>query len=955
MNAHAIDELLRLALERARSLGAPPQSTYRIQFHAGFAFANATAIVPYLADLGVTHVYASPYLAAVADSTHGYDVIDHNRVNPQLGTPQDYAAFLSALEKAGLSHILDMVPNHVGVDTNDNVWWNSVLEHGRASPFARYFDIAWRGSDNPELRDRLLLPILGQPYAKALEEGQIKLAFDADKKCFFLNYFQRRIPIARASYELILGQEIQLLGNEAARPRIAQIVESFNGKPGDPRTFDRMDALLARQNYRLAWWRVAPQEINYRRFFDINGLAALAMEHGEVVRAVHALVLQLAAEGKIGGLRIDHPDGLYDPKKYLRRLQEYFVLACAEQVARDRAEYRDIDWMKAKRSLLQKLHKAAPQDLSFFVVVEKILALDERLPSDWMCRGTSGYDFLALVNELFVDAANEAEFTRIYRSITGQTDDFEELSYQKKRMILETSLATDWRRLTRLIARLGRRDRRAHDFTLTGLQHVLGELIACFPVYRSYINSANIRPQDREYLEIAAQRAIDRNPHTSADMFHYVRDMILQRAPDCFTDADRARQLRAAAKFQQLTSPTTAKGVEDTAFYVYQRLISVNEVGGDPSRFGIDADVLHRYFSDRQQHWPYALNTLSTHDTKRSEDVRARLNVLSEIPAEWEKRVTRWIKLNAPHRRDVRGNPAPSPDEQYLLYQTIVGIFPLLESAQEHETFVRRIQQYMQKAIREAKLHTSWTNPDEQWEKALEEFIAAVLDHSSSGEFLTDIESFSRRITHYGLINSLAQTLLRLAAPGVPDTYQGAELWDFSLVDPDNRRPVDYDVRERMISKLKQPKSAGRIRAMLENKEDGLIKLWLIRQGLHCRRNHPALFTTGDYLPIEAFGSRARHIFAFARRYEDARAIAIAPRFTATLAPGEQLPLGSEIWDKTRLRVPDDFGPCTFENVLTGERIVPAVTDDVAQITVADILTSFPVALLLSDEKATQP
>jgi len=944
MSGHAIDKLLRLAWERARSLSAPPISTYRIQFHAGFTFADAAAIVPYLAELGVTHIYASPYLAAVPGSMHGYDVIDHNRINPQLGTEQDYETFLNALKKAGLSHILDMVPNHVGVDTNDNVWWNSVLEHGRASPFARFFDIAWRGSADPDLHDRVLLPILGQPYVKALQAGQLKLTFDADKECFFLNYVQRRIPISRASYHLIL---------DSARSDIEQNVESFNGQPDDPRSLERMDALLARQNYRLAWWRVASEEINYRRFFDINGLAALAMQRIEVFRAVHALALRLAAEGKIAGLRIDHPDGLYDPKQYLRRLQHYFVLACAEQVVRDRPEYRDIDWKETKRSMIQRLSETSGQTSSLFVVVEKILALDERLPANWMCHGTSGYDFLAMVNELFVDSANEAPFTRIYETITGQTEDFQELAYQKKRMILERSLTSDWRRLAQRIASLARKDRRAHDFTLASLQHVLGELIACFPVYRSYINSPKIRPADREYLEKATQRAIDRNPHTPADIFHYVRDMILQRSPHSFTDKDRRRQLTVAAKFQQLTSPTTAKGVEDTAFYVYQRLISLNEVGGDPSRFGIEPDAMHRYLSDRQRHWPYALNPLSTHDTKRSEDARARLNVLSEIPDEWEKCVTRWIKLNAPHRRAVRGTLAPAPDEQYLLYQTIVAIFPLSEPSREHETLVGRIQQYMQKAIREAKLRTSWTDLDPQWEKAMEAFVAAVLDHSRSGEFLADIASFSRRIVHYGLINSLSQTLLHLAAPGVPDTYQGTDLWDFSLVDPDNRRPVDYRLRERMIAKLSDSPSAGRIRAMLDQKEDGLVKLWLVRQGLHCRRKYPALFTIGDYLPIEAIGPGSRHVFAFARRYEHVRVIAIAPRFIATLAPGQRLPLGSEIWDKTRLRVPDDFGGRTFENILTSERIVPVVTDGVAQMLLADILANFPVALLLSDAKVT--
>jgi (1->4)-alpha-D-glucan 1-alpha-D-glucosylmutase len=560
-----------------------------------------------------------------------------------------------------------------------------------------------------------------------------------------------------------------------------------------------------------------------------------------------------------------------------------------------------------------------------------------------------------MVNELFVDSSNQAAFMRIYQSITGQKEDFEELVYQKKRFILRRSLASDWQRLTERLARLARKDRRGQDFTFQNLHHAVGELVACFPVYRSYIDSTEIRSDDLTYWETATRRAIERNPQAPADIFHFVRDMILQRSPDSFTPGDRARQLRLAGKFQQLTSPTAAKGVEDTAFYVYQRLISMNEVGGDPSRFGIDASELHQYFSDRQRHWPYALNVLSTHDTKRSEDVRARLNVLSELSEEWESSITRWMKLNAPHRQMIHDVPTPAADEEYLLYQTIVGAFPLAESGQEHETFVKRIREYMQKAIREAKLRTSWKYPDEQWEKAVDAFVAAILDESKNSEFLMDISAFSRRIAHYGLINSLSQTLLRLAVPGVPDTYQGMELWDFSLVDPDNRRPVDYGHRRRLIETfkavdvLKGSQRCQKVWQMMDQKEDARAKLWVTRQTLHCRKKYPDLFTIGDYLPIEMNSTLSRHAFAFARQQAATQAIAVAPRFTAKLAPGRGLPIGSEIWGKTRLHLPDDFGGRVFENIFTGERIAPKMIDGVTQLLMSDVLANFPVALLISD------
>lgn len=842
-----------------------PQSTYRLQFHKDFTFRDAVKIIPYLADLGITHVYASPYLAAVAGSTHGYDVIDHNRLNPEIGSEADYEAFIAALKQHGMSHILDMVPNHAGVDTNDNLAWNAVLESGESGPYAHFFDIDWRGSPNPVLRGRVLLPILGEPYAKCLEQGQLKLSPDATGNRIVLRYFNREIPIAPETCS-------------------KESLEHINSHP------DLLDDLLNRQHYRLAWWRVASEEINYRRFFDITSLAALSMERPEVFEATHKLVFRLLSEGKIAGLRIDHPDGLKNPREYLHRLQQHF--------------------------------DPAP----LYVVVEKILAFGERLPSDWPCNGTSGYDFLAMANELFVDGANEEPFTDLYQKLAGDNEPFDELCYQKKAFILDHSLAGDLDRLTRRLARLARKDRRAHDFTWRSLRRGLREIIAAFPVYRTYIESSEVRPEDLENVGLATTRAIERNPSMPVDLFHFVRDMILQRP-------------RFAAKFQQLTAPTMAKGVEDTAFYLYHRLISLNEVGGDPSRFGLRPADLHRYLADRQKHWPYALSALSTHDTKRSEDVRARLNVLSEIPDQWEAHVTRWME------RKVDKSSAPSPAEQYHLYQTLVGAWPLRGLASHRDEFAKRIQQYMRKALREAKLHTNWTDPNQQWEEAMDAYITAIFDDPS---FMESIESFVRGIARHGLMNSLSQTLLRLAAPGVPDTYQGCELWDFSLVDPDNRRPVDYEIRQEALREVKQIESVHssqhlhRVRALMDQMEDGRVKLWVIRQMLHCRRRNPELFTKGEYHPLHATGRMARNVFTFVRRHDGVCAIAVIPRLMADIPVG-----ATGHWAKTRINLPQDLACGIFENILTGEPVTPVSLDDQTYLTVADVLANFPVALLI--------
>lgn len=904
-----------------------PESTYRLQFHAGFTFRDATAIVPYLAELGVTHCYASPYLKAKAGSTHGYDVIDHCSLNPEVGTDAERAAWVEALKRHGMSHILDIVPNHVGVATNDNTWWNDVLEHGPASRFAGYFDITWNASCRPELHDKLLLPVLGKPYGEALEAGELKPG--SDERGLFVAYYDRRFPICPDTLPTGVGPH--------------DIVAGLSGTPGDPASFDALDELLGRQFYRLAYWRVAPDEINYRRFFDINDLAALRMEVPEVFDATHKLVRQWLADGSVAGLRIDHPDGLYDPRQYLDRLQ---------QIAPKGAGSKPV-----------------------YVVVEKILAVGEPLPSDWPVDGTSGYDFLNMLNGIFVQRNNEECFSRLYHDWTGDRTSFKDLVYAKKKLILKAALASELHVLAGRLDRLAQKNRHSRDFTETGLRKALREVIACFPVYRSYIAGSTLKQNsprggkpappvselDRTYITTAVEEAIRRNPQTEPAVFRFIENTLLLRdASPSGTEADEAERLEFAARFQQLTAPVTAKGIEDTSFYIYNRLVSLNEVGGDPSHFGMPPQAVHDYLKDRQARWPHALSPLSTHDTKRSEDVRARINVLSEMPELWEHALSRWAEVNARHRQKIGGIDAPDSNDEYLLYQTLIGAWPLGSYGNaESGEFTRRIVAYMEKALREAKVHTTWTNPNAAYESAVAGFVARLLDPATGREFLDEFIPFQRRIGRLGMFNSLSQTLLRLAAPGAPDTYQGTELWDFSLVDPDNRRPVDYAGRATMLRTLRaRIEAAGSdrralLKELLETREDGRIKMYVTWLALLSRRAMPGMFSRGDYLPIQATGSRAEHVFGFVRKRGTAVAVVLAPRLPyGLLLDKHAAPVGRAVWQDTAVLLPGLQPGQPLVNTFTGQPLRAAGKGGAASIEVADALADFPVALLTSDAGA---
>ncbi|MBV8781108.1 MAG: malto-oligosyltrehalose synthase, partial [Phycisphaerae bacterium] len=669
----SIDSLLRRAIERATAVAHRPNSTYRLQLHKEFNFRDAAAIVPYLASLGVTHIYSSPILKAQPGSTHGYDVIDHCSLNPELGTREDFNHLCEVLKQHDMSQIVDIVPNHAGVATNENNWWNDALKNGPDAKFGGAFDISWTGSPRTDLHNRVLLPTLGKPYDEALTSGEIKLKRDSDGA--FVYYFDRRFPIRD--------------GNDIGD------IDAINASP------DALDELLTKQFYRLAYWRVAPDEINYRRFFNISDLAALAMEKEWVFTETHALTLRLIAQGKISGLRIDHPDGLSDPLQYFQRLQKYFILACAKEI--DREGSPGCTSGATDRELLERLETTDTPHL--YVLGEKILAMDERLNRNWPIDGTTGYRFVNMINGLFIDPAGDRPFTDLYRDLTGARTNFDNIVYDKKKFVMANSMASERTMLTERLVRIAASTRSARDISRRLLDAVIVETIACFSVYRTYITASGFSDEDVSRIDRAIAQAKKRRADIEPMVFEFLRATLLRDDPDCRAFANR---------FQQLSAPVMAKGVEDTAFYTYDRLVSLNEVGGEPSRFGIGPGTLHEYFGQRQAYWPFAMSTLSTHDTKRSEDVRARLNVLSEIPAQWSPTVRSWMEMNHADR-----SAGPTANEEYLIYQSMVGIWPLTPVDRLSSDWIDRINAYLVKAMREGKETSRWIRVNEPHETAV--------------------------------------------------------------------------------------------------------------------------------------------------------------------------------------------------------------------------------------------
>jgi (1->4)-alpha-D-glucan 1-alpha-D-glucosylmutase len=990
-----------------------PGATYRLQFNRDWTFRDARDLVPYLEALGITDLYASSYLAARPGSTHGYDVVDHSRLNPDVGDEADYRGLVDALRGAGMGQVLDVVPNHMGIGEGANRWWTDVLENGPSSPYAEYFDIDW-DSVRPVLANRVLLPILGDQYGRVLENRELVLEYDAGTLA--VRHHGTRLPIDPGSLiPVLLYRQDALAGalgtddprlqeyqsivtalrnlpartetapervqerrreKEVIRRRLAELVESsppvrraidetlaaYNGKPGDPRSFDLLDQLLADQPYRLAYWRVAADEINYRRFFDINDLAAIRMEHPGVFRETHGLIFRLVEEGSVTGLRIDHPDGLYDPLGYFSALQRerFAQLARAEAPGAAAPEGGGEPAAAAASAADRFVRRCEPEPTGpgcrpLYVVAEKILGTGERLPARWAIHGTTGYEFMNLVGGLLVDGASERAMTAAYVAFTGWRTPFPDLVYEAKQLILEVSMSSELSVLGHALDRLSERSRYSRDFTLNSLTKALREVIACFPVYRSYIDGRSAEPalQDRACVEVAVAFAKRRNPAISPSGFDFVRDTLLLRGPDHADEAHRAAQLAFVQRFQQLTAPVTAKGVEDTAFYRYHRLVSLNEVGGDPGRFGVTVDEFHRQCAARQRDWPGSLSATSTHDAKRGEDVRARIHVLSEIPRQWRTAAGRWHRRNRRHLGRVDGAEAPDRNDAYLLYQTLVGAWPLEPvEGDAAARFRERVEQYMLKATREAKVHTSWISPNEPYEAALRGFVERILDPGQGGAFLEDFAAFHAPIARVGMVNGLAQALLKIAAPGVPDFYQGTELWDLNLVDPDNRRPVDFARRRALLAELDARAAAGRdlaglARELLAAWTDGRVKLYVIRRALALRRAAADLFRDGEYVPLAADGPAAGHVCAFARRLGEAVVLAVVPRLAARLTGGgRELPVGPGVWRGTALLLPDGIARQGFRDAFTGAILETGERDGGRILRLADVLAGFPVALL---------
>jgi (1->4)-alpha-D-glucan 1-alpha-D-glucosylmutase len=939
-----------------------PTCTYRLQFNRRFTFAAAREIVTYLHALGVSDVYASPYFQASPESLHGYDITDHNKLNAAIGSRADYDAWVAQLQAHGLGQVLDFVPNHVGIADDRNAWWMDVLENGPSSQYAHYFDIDWQPLKT-DLRNKVLLPILGDQYGRALERGELQVRFE--EGTFYVLYGERRLPIAPGTYRYILEVALKNLAEykddvfyaelqsiltaleylpkrtetdpkriaERARekevikrrlerrcseaPQVQHAIEKalaqINGNPGDPRSFDKLDELLNAQSYRLAFWRVAAEEINYRRFFDVNDLAAIRVELPKVFDAVHRLVLELVSRGAVTGLRIDHPDGLYLPREYFAKLQQRSAKALGIALPRD--------------------------GRPIYMVAEKILTGSETLRKEWPVHGTTGYDFANQLTQLLVDSSAETAITKTFHRFMGHSVPFGHLLYAKKLLVMKLALANDVNVLGNLLDRLSERNRWYRDFTLEALSRTVRETIACFPVYRTYVEPGQpVAAEDRQVVERAIAAAKRRNPAMEESIFNFLCDVLLLRSPQDLDESDRAAHAQFVLKFQQTTGPVMAKGLEDTLFYIYNRLPALNEVGGEPQQFGVSVEFFHERNLDRQRNWLATLLATSTHDTKRSEDVRARMVAISEIPELWRRSLQRWSTANHRWKRTVNDLEAPDANEDYLLYQTLLGTWPMQADGEPESVpapdFIERIQAYMAKALKEAKINTSWIQPNEDWDAAIHDFVARILDPSPRNKFLPIFLPAAKEIARLGAINSLTQTLLKLTSPGVPDIYQGTEIWDYSLVDPDNRRPIDYELRRQVLKSV----SSADPGELMQAWPDGRIKLFLIKHVLGLRRAHADLFEHGEYLPLQMSGAFAECCVSFVRRLDNNRILVIAPRLSSRIG----FPPVGEAWQDTVIQLPETFSLNGAHDLFTC-RPIPHVD---RQLPVRDVLSVLPFAVV---------
>lgn len=924
----------------APAAGKPiPRATYRVQLNGEFGFDRTAAIADYIARLGVSHLYASPYMKARPGSTHGYDIVNHNELNPEVGDQNDFRDLVEALKCNNLGQILDFVPNHMGVGGSDNEWWLNVLEWGPDSPYAGYFDIEWE-SDYRYLQGKVLVPFLGDQYGAVLVSGGLELRFDNETGSFAVwAYGSHKLPVRPQDYGTILGSDhpdleriadafthlmdarphqlrrasdlkAELAGLVAIRPDMADAINQrlavFRGYQGEIDSWGHLHELIAGQNWRVAYFKVAADDINYRRFFNINELAGLRMDEQELFDVAHRMVLGMVADGTLDGIRIDHIDGLIDPKGYCERL-------------------------------------VAASSKPFYLVVEKILARHERLREDWPIDGTTGYEFANLMGGLFVDPKAEEAFTRLYADFIGRRDDFDEVVRQCKIRIMESEMASELNVLSRKASRIARSNPATADFTANILHQALKETIARFPVYRTYVDGGVPSDLDRRDIDwaISQARRVEQGPDGSVyDFLQRLLTTDLVAAPK--SGYSHRQVTRFAMRFQQYSGPVMAKGLEDTAFYRYNRLVALNEVGGHPDHFGVSISAFHRANQDRVRNWPNNMLASTTHDTKRGEDTRARLYALSEMPEEWERQVQTWSRLLRARRGDVEGTAPPDRNDEYLFYQLLLGAWPAeLTGASVEQidqaamtAFAERIVGAMTKSMREAKLHSTWAAPNEAYEGAVVSFIHDALDVTRRNAFLEAFLPFQAALARIGMVNGLSQALLKLTSPGVPDIYQGCELWNLSLVDPDNRLPVDYDARRRLLDEVEEAVERGAVPRLLERWTDGAVKLAVTRQALEVRAEMPEVFSAGEYLPLEATGDRADNVVAYARRSGDATVLVAVPRLVGQL--GE-----SPDWGNTAIPLP--------RGIRWRSRLTGAEVEGGDAVMAATLFADLPVALLSQD------
>jgi (1->4)-alpha-D-glucan 1-alpha-D-glucosylmutase len=918
-----------------------PSATYRVQFNSSFMFKDARAIVEYLADLGISHLYASPIFQARRGSPHGYDVVDPNRLNPELGSTAEFEELAGTMRDRSIGWLQDIVPNHMAF-AFENRWLMDILENGPSSPFYDFFDVLW---DHPyaNLKGKLLAPFLGGRFAECHRKGEIRLGYDAEG--FHVSYYELKLPVKAASYVHLLSplyKNIQSrldeenldyisffecldviealsvhdngIDRKDRQEKIANVKSTlwnlYRSNSAIRQGIDRMtllngdrdnlDRLLSDQFFRLSFWQTSADEINYRRFFDINELISVRQNKLEVFEQTHSLIFSLVDRGIVDGLRIDHIDGLSDPLQYLRNLRN-----------------------------------ASP---NAYIVAEKILEAEEMLSEDWPVQGTTGYDFGSWLNRLFCREDSEDRFRTIYSRFAGVTESFENIAYAAKRRILETVFAGDLDNLARAVKKISVRTAEGVDLSLRRLQEALAELCSRFPVYRTYIDKEGGSAADRRYIGAAIELSAIHRPHLQDEF------LFLQKLLNGELGLDDAH-LQAIDRFQLLTAPLMAKGFEDTALYVYGRLISLNEVGGDPARFGCSVEAFHDFISRRMKPFPHTMNGTGTHDSKRGEDVRARLDVLSELPDAWEENLSRWNRLNRGRKTRIEGKRFPDRNEEYFLYQTLIGAFPFEES--ERPNFTDRMKAYVIKAAREAKVYTSWLRPDQTHEAAISGFVEKMLNPSEKNRFMAEFRDFHEKVAAYGIFNSLSQALIKLTVPGVPDVYQGTELFDFSLVDPDNRRPVDFQSRIALLDEIDERLKndrPGLIGSLVDTRTGGRIKFFLTALSLRARNRHLPLFQDGAYIPLIVEGLRKENLLVFARSFEDSWSITMAPRFLTKLIPPDALPFGREVWQDTAVLLPA-HARCSWRDIFT-DRVIPAGDT----ICVGDVLDSFPVSLLIGEK-----